>query len=38
MQMKGKLKGKWWEKFDKEIAELEKTDRGRWTKLKQYIK
>lgn len=38
MKMKDKLKGKWWERFGKDINELKTIDIQKWTKLKQYIK
>ena len=38
MGMKERLKGKWWAKFEKELSELEKTNKPYWLKLKQYMK
>jgi hypothetical protein len=37
MAMKGRLKGKWWAKFEAELAQLQQTHPGHWMKLKQYI-
>ena len=37
MSMKGKLKGKWWQNFDQELAELQQVNKGYWMKLKQYM-